>query len=302
MPLQAELEMINVPHVPVVTSEPEETAREAEPPITVIEARPGWRIIDFRELWRFRELLYYLTWRDIKVRYKQTVLGVGWALLQPLAAMLVFAVFIGRLGGIGVGVPNYPLFVFAGILPWTFFANSVITAGNSVVANERLVTRIYFPRLLVPLSCVTAASFDFFIALAMLGTLMAVYGVALSWTILLAPFIFGLLVMTTIGAGTFLAALIVSQRDFRYILGFGVQMWMFATPSIYLPSDSFGPLAQTWLPLNPAHGLILNFRQAMLGGPLDWYALGVSASVAIGLLVIGAAYFRRVERTFADVI
>jgi lipopolysaccharide transport system permease protein len=271
-------------------------------PLTVIEPRCGWQIIGFRELWRFREVLYFLTWRDLKVRYKQTVLGVAWALLQPLAAMLVFALFLGRLGGIGTGIENYALFVCAGILPWTFFANAISTAGNSVVANERLVTKAYFPRLLVPISSVAAALFDFVIALGLLGLMMACYGVAPSAQIWLAPWIFLMLVLSALGIGTLLSALIVAQRDFRYILAFGVQLWMFATPAIYLPSLTFGPLAQTWLPFNPAHGLILNFRQAVLGGPLDWYALGVSSAVSLLLLVIGALYFRRVERSFADII
>ena len=236
-------------------------------PLTVIEPRSGWQFIGLRELWRYREVLYYLTWRDLKVRYKQTVLGVGWALLQPLAAMVVFALFLGRLGGVGSGIENYALFVFAGILPWTFFANALTTAGNSVVVNERLVTKVYFPRLLVPISSVAAALFDFVVALVLLGVLMACHGVVPSWQILLAP----ALDFPRAGAGsgsgfgTLLAALIVAQRDFRYILAFGVQLWMFATPAIYLPPQTFGPLAQTWLPLNPAYGLILNFRQAVLG-------------------------------------
>ena len=271
-------------------------------PVTVIEPRPGWRIIDFRELWRFRELLYYLTWRDIKVRYKQTALGIVWALLQPLAAMLVFALFLGKLGGVGANVENYSLFVFAGILPWTFFANAITNAGNSVVANEKLVTKIYFPRLLAPISSVAGAIFDFVIALGLLGVLMACYGLVPSWRILLAPLIFGILVLAALGVGSLLAALIVAQRDFRYILAFGVQLWMFATPAIYLPPETFGEAAQTWLPFNPAYGLILNFRLATLGGSLDWYALGVSSAMAILLVFVGAGYFRRVEKSFADII
>ncbi|MCE9529631.1 MAG: ABC transporter permease [Planctomycetes bacterium] len=272
-------------------------------PITVIEARHGWQIIDARELWRFREVLYYLAWRDIKVRYKQSILGVTWALLQPLAAMLVFALFLGRLGGLGGNnVEHYALFVFAGILPWTFFGNAISTAGNSVVANERLVTKVWFPRLIVPLSSIAAAVFDFLIALGLLGILMAAYGVAPSWQILFAPVIFMMLILAAVGVGTLLAALIVAHRDFRYVLTFGVQLWMFATPCIYLPPQTFGPLAQTWLPFNPVYGLILNFRQAVLGGPFDWYALGVSSIVSLALVVFGAGYFRRVERHFADII
>ena len=279
-----------------------ESESEIDRPLTVIEARSGWRIVDFRELWRFREVLWFLTWRDLKVRYKQTILGVAWALLQPLAVMLVFALFLGRLGGIDDNIPQYALFVFVGILPWTFFSNAVTTAGNSVVANERLVTKIWFPRLIVPFSSVCAAAFDFLIAFGLLGVMMAVYGVAPGWQFFMCVPIFLMLGLSALGIGTLLSALIVAHRDFRYVLTFGVQMWMFATPVIYLTPQSFGPLAHTWLPFNPAYGLILNFRQAALGGPFDWYALTVSSGVALLMLVVGLAYFRRVERAFADVI
>jgi len=275
----------------------------APPTITVIEARHGWQLLDWHELWRFREVLYFLAWRDIKVRYKQSILGVAWALLQPLAGMLVFTLFLGRLGGLGGGnVENYALFVLAGILPWTFFSNAISTAGISLVANERLVTKVWFPRLIVPFSSITAAVFDFLIACVLLAIFMAAYGVAPSWQILFAPAIFGLLLLAAAGVGSLLAALIVAHRDFRYVLTFGVQLWMFATPCIYMTPQTFGPLAHTWLPLNPAYGLILNFRLAVLGGPLDWYALALSSAVSLALVVIGAAYFRRVERSFADVI
>lgn len=271
-------------------------------PLTIIQPRSGWRIIDLRELWRFREVLGFLTWRDLKVRYKQTLLGVSWALLQPLAVMLVFALFLGRLGGIDENIPYYSLFVFIGILPWTFFANAVTNAGNSVVANERLVTKIWFPRLIVPFSAVAAAIFDFLIAMVLLGVMMAGYGVAPSWQFFMCVPIFLMLVLAATGIGALLSALIVAHRDFRYVLAFGVQLWMFATPAIYLTPQSFGPLAHQWLPLNPAYGLILNFRQAVLGGPFNWYAMGVSSAVAMVLLFVGLIYFRRVERSFADII
>ena len=279
-----------------------EPAPSDDLPETVIERRPGWQVVDLRELWRYRELLFFLSWRDVKVRYKQTILGAGWALLQPLATMLVFAFFLGRMGGVSEGIANYPLFVFAGVVPWTFFANAVSTAGNSVVANERLVSKIYFPRLIIPIGSVGGSLFDFVIALGLLAAMMAWYGVAPGWQIVMAPVVMALLTATAVGVGTLLAALIVAHRDFKYVLNFAVQLWMFATPCIYLPPAAIGPNARLLLPLNPAYGLLLNFRLAMLGNDLDWYALGVSAAVGVASLLIGCLYFRRVERTFADVI
>jgi lipopolysaccharide transport system permease protein len=271
-------------------------------PVTVIERRSGWHFIDLRELWRFRELLYFLTWRDLKVRYKQTVLGISWAVVQPLATMVVFSIFMGRAGGMADKVEQYPLFVFAAVLPWTFFANAIATAGNSLVGNERLVTRVYFPRLIVPLSCLGVALFDFLVSLALLAVLMAWYGAVPGWGLLLAPIIFLVLALAAAGIGSLLSALIVAQRDFRYVLTFGVQLWMFATPAIYLPDDAFGPRTRGWLALNPAQGLIYNFRHCLLGGEIDWTTLALSAAVSVAVLLAGCFYFRRVERGFADVI
>ncbi len=272
-------------------------------PVTVIERRPGWRFFNLAELWRYRELLGFLTWRDIKVRYKQTVLGAAWAILQPLATMAVFTMFLGRVAGISTGDVPYPLFVFAGLLTWTFFANSVTNAGQSIVGNQNLVTKVYFPRLIIPMSAIGTGLVDFLIAFGMLIVLMICYGSALSWSILLTPVIFLFLAIAALGVGTLLAALTVAYRDFRYVVPFGVQLWMFATPTIYLPVENIvGPRGQALLPLNPAYGLIYNFRQAMLGGALDWYALSVSVSVSLALLVVGCLYFRRVERSFADII
>jgi lipopolysaccharide transport system permease protein len=271
-------------------------------PVTVIERKPGWQFVDVGELWRHRELLYFLVWRDVKVRYKQTVLGIGWSVLQPLATMVVFSVFLGPMSGLSASVDHHPLFVFAGVLPWTFFANAVSGAGISVVANQNLVSKIFFPRLIMPFGTVGACLVDFFIAFALLVGMMAWYGVVPGWQLAFLPLVLALLVLAAAGVGTFLAGLITAHRDFRFILGFGVQLWMFATPTIYLTTDAVGPLGRTILPLNPAYGLILNFRQTLLGGPIDWYALGVSAAVSLGLMATGCAYFRRVESSFADII
>jgi lipopolysaccharide transport system permease protein len=275
----------------------------AAPPVTVIERRSGWSAVDLGELWRYRELLFFMVWRDVKVRYKQAVLGVAWAILQPLASMVVFSVFLGRMAGVAGSVEHYGLYVFTGMLPWAFFANAITAAGASVVGNQNLVTKVYFPRLIIPLGAVGAGLVDFAIGSGMLLLMMLWYGVLPGWAALLAPLIVLGLVLAALGVGTLLAALTVAYRDFRHAVPFAVQLWMFATPVIYLPADMVaGPLGQKLLPLNPAHGLILNFRQALLGGPLDGYALAVSGAVSVLLLVVGAFYFRRVERGFADII
>jgi lipopolysaccharide transport system permease protein len=253
-------------------------------------------------MWRAREVLYYLAWRDIKVRYKQTALGVSWAFAQPLFAMLVFTLFLGNVAGLGAEVENYALFVFAGMLPWTFFSSAVSQAGNSIIANERLITKVYFPRLLVPFSSVGSVLFDFVLALPLLAVMALCYGVTPTWNLLVAPLAVALIIVTGMGIGSLLAALIAVQRDFRYVMYFAVQIWMFATPAVYRPSSSLGETAKWLVPLNPAHGLIANFRQAVLGGPIEWYSLCVSGTVAILLAIVGLAYFRRMERTFADVI
>jgi lipopolysaccharide transport system permease protein len=287
---------------PRIGQAPTERVPYNDPPLTVIERRPGWHLINVREMWRSKEVLYYLAWRDIKVRYKQTVIGVGWAFAQPVFAMLVFTLFLGGSGGFGQGVEHYSLFVFAGMLPWTFFAGAVNQAGNSVVANERLITRIYFPRLLVPFSSVGSVLFDFLLALPLLAGMVAWYGAVPSWNLVMAPVIILLIVFTAMGIGTLLAALIAVQRDFRYVMNFGVQIWMFATPAIYRPNSTMSETTLNFVPLNPAHGLIENFRQCVLGEPLNWYSLGLSSAVCITVSLFGLAYFRRMERSFADVI
>jgi lipopolysaccharide transport system permease protein len=279
------------------------SAQEAELPVTVIERKPGWQFLDLAELWRFRELLFFLVWRDVKVRYKQTALGVAWAVLQPLATMVVFALFLGRVAGSpGAAVP-YPLFVFAGLLTWTFFSGAVGAASNSVIGNERLVTKVYFPRLLVPLSAVVGAAVDFTIAFAMLLVLMPFFGFVPGWSLLAVPGIVALIVLVASSLGVLLSALTVAYRDFRYVVPFTLQLWMFATPAIFLQNMEALGLRTSWfLMFNPVHGLVVNFRAAVVGGPFDLPALGVS--MASGLMLFGLAclYFRRVERSFADII
>lgn len=297
----------DAPAVDVPLAPPaEDQAGEAPSPdlaVTVIERRPGWKFVDLAELWKYRELLYFLVWRDVKVRYKQTVLGAAWAVLQPLTMMVVFSLFLGRLGNMAHGDWPYPLFVFSGLLPWTFFSTAIAQAGSSIIGNQNLVTKIYFPRLFIPMGTVGAALVDLAIACGMLAVLMAYYAVWPARTVVWLPFLVLLLALAATGVGVMLSALTVAYRDFRYVVPFMVQLWMFATPTIYMQADQVvSPKWHSVLPLNPVFGLILNFRQAALGGPLDWHALGISSGVSVAMLVIGCLYFRRVERSFADII
>jgi lipopolysaccharide transport system permease protein len=276
---------------------------QPEPPVTIIERRPGWKLIDFREVWRFRELLYFLVWRDVKVRYKQTVVGMAWCVLQPLATMLVFTLFIGRLAPQGDTDMPYALYAFLGLVPWTFFANAVASAGSSVIGNQNLIAKVYFPRIFIPLGTVGAGFVDFVIASLVMIPLLAYFHVAPSITILAAIPIVALLVIAAVGMGTLLSALTVAYRDFRHVVPFLVQLWLFATPCIYLPPEALvGSRWSILLPLNPAYGLILNLRASLTGRPLDPVALAVSGCIAVGLLLLGVFYFRRVESSFADIV
>jgi lipopolysaccharide transport system permease protein len=284
---------------PIATSCPESATE------TVIAAASGWRAINLGEVWRFRELLLFLIWRDIKVRYKQTLLGAAWAVLQPTMMMVVFTVFLGRIAGVSSGDIPYPVFVFAGLLPWTFFSTAITNAGNSVVNSEQLITKVYFPRLGIPFAAVGAALADMLIAFSVLAVMMAFYGLRPTWGLFWLPLVVALIALAALGVGTLLAALNVAYRDVRYVIPFLVQMWMFATPAIYresaAPEDS-GQLG--WLSLNPMTGLIAFFRAATLGSPraLPWADLGVSAVLVVLLFVTGCYYFRRVEDSFADII
>ena len=267
-----------------------------------IEPPRGALRVGVRELWTHRELLYFLTWRDIKVRYKQTALGVSWAVLQPLATMAVFSLFFGRLARMpSEGVP-YPLFAFTALVPWTFFANGLTQAANSVVLNQNLVTKIYFPRLAIPIATVLAGAVDFALSFLLLVLLMFYYGVPLSPRMLwIVPYSL-LAFATALGVGFWLAALNVQYRDVRYTVPFLVQLWLFATPIAY-PSTLLGEPWRTVYGINPMVGVVEGFRWALLGtGAGPGAMVGVSALVALLLLVSGAIYFRRMEQTFADVV
>lgn len=267
-----------------------------------IEATKGWASIGFREIWAYRELLYFFTWRDIKVRYKQTVLGAGWAVIQPVTTMIVFSLFFGRLAKVpSDGVP-YPLFSFAALVPWTFFATGLTNAATSLVASAPMIKKIYFPRLLIPISAPLAAMVDFVIALAVLFAMMMAYGVTPTVRVFVLPLLVLLALMTALGVGLWLAAMNLQFRDVKYFLPFVVQLWLFASPVAYSSSLIENPMLRTAYALNPMAGVIQGFRWALLGsGPGLTAAVGVSTGVSLGLLISGTYYFRRLERTFADV-
>jgi lipopolysaccharide transport system permease protein len=272
--------------------------------VTVIRPPRGWRLINVRELWHARDLLYFLAWRDVKVRYKQAVLGAAWAVLQPALMMVVFTVFFSRLAGLPSGELPYEVFVLAGLLPWTFFATAVASAGNSVVGSERLITKVYFPRLAVPFAAAGAAVVDFVIALGLLAVLMACFGVPPAATALLAPVVFLFILLAALGFGTLLAALNVAYRDFRYVIPFLLQLWVLATPAVYmeLPAELRAGWVGAAMALNPLTGLIDAFRACLVGGAIDWTLLGLSCVVVVVVFLAGCLYFRRVEDRFADII
>ena len=277
--------------------------RETVAPLTIIEPKKGWVPIDLKEIWNYRELLYFLTKRDIKVRYKQTVLGGLWAIIQPAFTMIVFTLFFGRLAKIpSEGMP-YPIFVYAGLLPWTYFANAVSNSGNSLVGSANLITKIYFPRLIVPASASLAGLLDFFIAMFVLGVLMIHYHFVPGLVgIFLFPFLVGLTFLCALGVGLWLSAMNVQYRDIRYAIPFLVQIWMFVSPVIY-PVSIVKEKYQWLLALNPMGGVIKAFRASILGHqPIDWLLLGISALIILLLLLSGLFYFRRMEKVFADVV
>lgn len=271
--------------------------------VSVVEPSTGWQLVNVRELWRYRELVYFLVWRDVKVRYKQTILGAAWAVLQPAMMMVVFTVFLSWMAGVPGGDYPYPLFAYLGFLPWSFFASAITSASNSVVGQERLITKIYFPRLAIPFSAVGAATVDFCIAFGLQLLLMLYYGVVPGPSVLALPLILALLMAVALGVGTLLAALTVQYRDFRHVIPFMVQFWMFATPSIYLQTQSttHGWLAEL-LALNPLTGLIHAYRAASLGEAIAWNQVAVSGVAAVALFVLGCFYFRKIEDTFPDII
>jgi lipopolysaccharide transport system permease protein len=276
--------------------------RESAAQVTIIEPKKGWVPIDLGEIWSYRELLYFLTKRDIKVRYKQTILGGLWAVIQPAFTMIVFTLFFGRLAKVPSDGLPYPIFVYAGLLPWTYFANAVSASGNSLVGSSNLITKVYFPRLMVPASSALAGLLDFFIALFVLAALMVYYRFLPGAGILLFPFLVALTFLCAVGVGLWLSALNVQYRDIRYAIPFLIQIWMFLSPVIY-PVSLVQERYQWLLALNPMGGVIHAYRVSLLGHqPVDWPLLGLSTLIIVALFLGGLYYFRRMERVFADVV
>lgn len=268
---------------------------------TVVEPAKGWRMLDLRELWSYRDLLAMLVRRDIKVRYKQTALGAAWVILRPLLSVAIFTVIFGRL----VRVPSegypYAVFVYSALLPWTFFAGAVSSSGNSMVGSAGLIGKVYFPRLIVPFSSVGAGIVDFAVSASFLLVLLPLLGAGWSTNLLAVPLLLIPVLVLALGVGTLFSALAVAYRDFVGIMGFVLQVWMYATPVIY--ASSLVP--ERWrflLHVNPMTGLVEGFRSAFLGRPFDLSSIAVSSSVACAMFLVGIAYFTKVERRFADII
>jgi len=279
---------------------------DAEPlhdvPVLRIDPPSGWQALGLRELWAYRELVGFLAWRDVKVRYKQTILGAAWAVLQPLLTMIVFAIFFGRLAGIpSDGVP-YPVFAYTALVPWSLFANGLTSSAGSVVGASNLVQKVYFPRLAIPFAPILAGLLDFAIALAMLGVLMTVYGVTPGWNALWLPALLLLAVTASLGMGLWLAALNVRFRDVRYTIPFLVQTLLFASPIAY-PTSLVPEGWRSLYALNPMVGVVDGFRWALLGSSAaPGTTIVPSVAAALVLLVTGALYFRRTEAVFADLV
>lgn len=268
---------------------------------TIIEPPKGWHMLNWRELLAYRELLWVLTARDIKVRYKQTVLGAAWAILRPVLTMLIFSVVFGTLAKMPSDGFPYPVFVYAALLPWTFFATAISTSGQSLVGSTHLVSKVYFPRLIIPLSSIGAGLIDLAISTGILLLMMLWYGVGWSLNLLAAPVLLLAVVFIALGVGTLLSALTVAYRDFTHLTPFMVQIWMYVTPVIF--PVSLVPERWQWLLyLNPMTGLVEGFRAAFLGKAFDLQGLGISFAMAVVIFVIGVAYFEKVERRFADII
>jgi lipopolysaccharide transport system permease protein len=285
-----------------MVSEVETVKGLADLPEIVVEPAKGWFALELGDLWRYRELLYFLTWRDIKVRYKQTLLGASWALLQPLLTMVLFSVVFGYFAGLpSEGIP-YPVFTLTALLPWQLFAYALNQSSTSLIADRNLITKIYFPRLVIPISSVLSALLDFAIASLLLAGMLLIYRIPLTWRVLTLPLWVAFALLTAVAVGLWLSALNVQYRDVRYTLPFLTQFWMYATPIAY--SLSIVPEEWRWLySLNPMTGVVEGFRWALLGttSPATWPAL-FSALLVLLLFAGGLVYFKRMEDGFADVV
>ncbi|MBW8862401.1 MAG: ABC transporter permease [Acidobacteria bacterium] len=267
-----------------------------------LEAPRSWQMLNLAELREYRELLFFFVWRDVKVRYKQTVLGALWAVIQPLLTTFFFVVLFGRFGGMSRQVSGpYALHVFVGMMPWTFFTTAVTLAANSMVGSSHLITKVYFPRILVPASSIVSSLVDFAISFLVLAVMMAAYGVAPTWRIVTMPLFIAGTVIAATGAGVLFAALIVTYRDVRYVLTFVMQLWLFASPVLYT-LDIIPPQYRLWYAINPIAGMISGFRTSLLGGAFPLDVIAISTITTAILAFAGVRYFVQVERRFADVI
>jgi lipopolysaccharide transport system permease protein len=268
----------------------------------VIEPSAGWRGFGLNELWPYRELLFFLVWRDVKVRYKQTVLGVAWAVIQPLLTMLLFTLVFGTIGGLDrrVQVP-YPVFAYAGILLWSFFSGAVTQSAQSLIASSHLISKVYFPRLIIPMSAVGGELVDLGISCLMMIGLVLGHGLPITPRALLLPLFIGASLIAALGVGTLLSALTVAYRDFRYVTGFLMQTWMFVSPVAY-PLEVIPEHWRLLYALNPMVGPISGCRSALLGQEFQWGVIAVSSAASVALVLMGIAYFHRVERRFADIV
>lgn len=271
--------------------------------VTVLRPSRGWVSLRLRELWEYRELLYFLVWRDVKVRYKQTLIGAAWAVLQPFCTMVVFTLFFGNLAKISSDGKPYAVWALAAIVPWTFFANGLTHASNSLVDSANLIRKVYFPRLIVPTANVLGGGVDFTIAFGMLLIVMGYFGIAPTWNVIWLPAFVALSVMTSLGVGLWLSALNVKYRDVRYTIPFLTQLWMFCTPVVYGSSSIKDETFRTLYAMNPMVGVVEGFRWALLGtetqpGPM----IAVSTLMSFLVFATGAFYFRRMEKQFADIV
>jgi len=271
-------------------------------PTYIREPRPGWHFINFRELCDYRDLLIFLVKRDIKARYAQSILGLGWAIIQPVFTMIVFTIVFGKLAKVSSdGVP-YAIFSYSALVPWVYFSASLTNATNSLVASSNMLTKVYFPRLIIPLSPVLSNLVDFGIALLILFGMMAWYGIAPTIWALMLPFLVLLLMLTAIGLGTWLTALAIQYRDIKYGMAFGVRLLMYAAPVVY-PASLIPERYRLYYALNPMAGVIEGFRSALLGTrPMPWDLIGIGSITALIIAVGGCLYFRHMERVFADVV
>lgn len=274
-----------------------------ELPLTIIEPDQGWVGIRFKELWAYRELLYFLTWRDIKVRYKQTILGALWAILQPLGTMLVFSIFFGDLANIPSDDVPYPIFSYTALVPWTFFASGLNQASNSLLAGSSLLKKVYFPRLTLPISSILGGLVDFVLAFGVLLIMMLIYQTTITVNILLLPAFMLIAICTTLGIGLLMSAMNVQFRDIRYVIPFTTQFLLFATPIAYSSSLIESDVVRTLYGINPMVGVVEGFRWALLGTEtIHVPTIILSAMISVVLLIVGLFYFRRMEKSFADVV